>query len=165
MEEKWKDIQGYEGYYKISNKGRIYSYFTHKYLTPAQNNIGYMFVSLGKVINNEYKTKGFKLHRLVATAFIPNPQNKRCVDHIDGDKTNNSVDNLRWCTHKENCNNPNTKHQKGIPKPELGKPVMCIETGIVYDSAAEAYRQTKIKSWSILNACKTEAGGYHWKFV
>lgn len=117
MEEKeiWKDIKGYEGFYKISSYGRIMNTgiyrdgrrYNPKVLIPNTDIHGYKYVSLYK----EGKVKSVKVHRLVAEAFIPNPENKPCIDHIDTDRTNNRVNNLRWVTYKENANNPLTiKH-------------------------------------------------------
>lgn len=70
---------------------------------PGLNSWGYLQVGLGRIRNT------VPVHRLIAEAFIPNPENKPCVDHINGNKLDNRVENLRWVSHKENCNNPNTK--------------------------------------------------------
>lgn len=114
MEEVWKDIKGYEGKYKISNLGRILMSGIHsngrKYgekikKTRVDKN-GYEYANL---TDWEGNVKTRKIHQLVACAFIPNTENKPCIDHIDCNRTNNNVSNLRWVTHKENANNPLTK--------------------------------------------------------
>ena len=112
MEEIWKDIKGYENKYQVSNLGRIRSYpnkrhSNFKILKQAKNN-GYYTVCLSK----ENKTKNFTVHRLVAIAFIPNPNNLPQVGHkdeknlINSEECNNCVENLEWCTGKENDNMP-----------------------------------------------------------
>ena len=111
MEEIWKDIPGYEGYYQASNLGNIKSlpkfkkiFENKKYKTKTKilcvekNSRGYNRVWLIK--NGERKR--FFVHRLIAETFIPNPENKPCVNHIDCNIENNKADNLEWCTQKEN---------------------------------------------------------------
>lgn len=113
MEEIWKDIVGYEGFYKVSSKGRVKSVERYrigkrnskvpckaKIMSLQKSNGGYYQVLLCK---NKHK-KLVTVHRLVAFAFIPNDKNKPCVDHINGIRTDNRVENLRWCTIKENLN-------------------------------------------------------------
>ena len=111
INEIWKPIKGYEGLYEVSNYGRIRSFDTYrkgrngsirfckgrilKFHTHQQ---GYLYVGLWK--NNKHKT--YKVHRLVAQAFLPNPHNYPCVNHKDENKTNNNVDNLEWCTYEYN---------------------------------------------------------------
>lgn len=107
MEEFWKDIEGYEGLYQVSNFGRVkslerlvksnnnnYRIVKEKILKQNQDKDGYRIISLNK--NN--KGKSYRLHRLVAEAFIPNPNNYLVVNHKDENKENNYVDNLEWCT-------------------------------------------------------------------
>lgn len=98
-DEIWRDISGYEGLYQVSNKGRVRSIRDGKILIlkPCKRH-RYLTVGLRK--NGVHKN--FMVHRLVAQAFIPNPENKPMVDHIDANKTNNCVENLRWATDKEN---------------------------------------------------------------
>ena len=100
MEEIWKDIKGYEGHYKVSNLGNVksFKYGKETLLKRRLTDRGYDTAML----YDKGKQKCFKIHRLVAQAFIPNLENKSEVNHIDGNKLNNSVDNLEWCTHKEN---------------------------------------------------------------
>lgn len=102
-QEIWKDIPGWEGLYQVSNLARVRSIFRYKkIIKPYIDKWGYFEVNLYR----NKKTTHKKLHRLVAEAFIDNPNNKPCVDHIDTNKLNNLPYNLRWCTYKENANNP-----------------------------------------------------------
>lgn len=108
--EEWKTIKNYEGLYEVSNLGRIKSLNyrrtgIEKILKGRLNNVGYLKVTLC----NNGKSKEYFIHRLVAEAFISNPNNLPCVDHIDTIKTNNNIKNLRWVTYKENNDNPLTK--------------------------------------------------------
>ena len=103
MQEIWKDISGYEGLYQVSNCGRVKSLnYNHtktgKVLCEKHHKSNYVTVVLCK--NGVNKNKS--IHTLVATAFIENPNNYPCVNHIDGNKRNNNVSNLEWCTHKQN---------------------------------------------------------------
>jgi len=96
--EIWKDIEGFEGYYKINSGGIVYSYISNKYLKPTMNRCGYYYVSL---YLNTY-VKKYTIHRIVAKTFISNPYNKPEVNHINGVKTDNRVENLEWCTSLQN---------------------------------------------------------------
>lgn len=106
--EVWKDVVGFEGLYKVSNLGNVKrvgffrgvnkAYLNGYILKPTDNGKGYLRVKLTK----DNKSKRFMLHRIIAEAFIENPLKKRCVNHIDHNKKNNSIENLEWCTHSEN---------------------------------------------------------------
>ena len=113
MHEEWKPINGFEGLYEISSYGRVKSFKVYpsgKILKPSPDLNGYLRLSLVK----EGKNKYVNVHRLVAEAFLPRISGKTCVNHIDGNKTNNLVSNLRWVTNKENTNNPITINLKGV---------------------------------------------------
>ena len=121
--EIFKDIEGYEGLYQVSNLGNIKSLHCNKEKimkpTIRSNNYQYYFVGLLK----DGKRKYFAVHRLVAIMFIPNPNNYEQVDHLDGNKLNNNVKNLEWVTPKENTNRAwnkglakNTEHQRKIAR-------------------------------------------------
>ena len=114
MIEEWKDIKGYEGLYQVSNLGTVKSK-TGRIRKTTFTNSGYELV----VLYNNCKSKGFTIHRLVAESFIPNPENKPQVNHIDEDKTNNMVSNLEWVTAKENVNH-------GTRTLKSSKNVTCI---------------------------------------
>lgn len=102
MKEIWKEVP-FDARYKISNKGNVKSlvYGYERLLKPVLGHTGYYFVRI--------KSKAYMVHRLVALAFIPTKDTLLHIDHKDGNKLNNNVDNLRWCTQKENNNNPITK--------------------------------------------------------
>ena len=174
MEEIWKDIEGYEGLYQVSNMGNVRSLNYHnegkaQILRPQFDCAGYRQVSLYK----DRKKKSHKIHRLVAQAFIPNPDELPCINHIDEDKINNRVDNLEWCDHAYN-NNYGT-HNERIANAQRNnrhqsKQVRCVETGEVYPSQSEASRRTGIFQCHISDVCckkpkRKTAGGFHWEYV
>lgn len=113
--EEWKDVKGFEGLYQVSNEGRVKSlggnrYKVIRFLKGYIQITGYRVFTLWK--NGKYKL--LTGHRLVAKTFIPNPENKPCVDHINTIRTDNRVENLRWCTVKENNSNINTRKNMSL---------------------------------------------------
>lgn len=100
MDEIMKPITGYEGLYSITNQGRVWSHSSNRFLSPYRRGRGYLGVKLYK----KGKSKQFKVHRLVAEAFLENPDGLPQVNHKDENKHNNCVDNLEWCDAKYNMN-------------------------------------------------------------
>lgn len=116
-QEIWKDIKGYEGCYQISSKGSVKSLkrisssgrsIPECIRTPQVLKCGYLFVRLYK----GNVGKNLRIHRLIAEAFIPNPDNKPCIDHINTIKTDNRIENLRWATIQENVSNPISRRKQ-----------------------------------------------------
>lgn len=174
--EEWRDVPGYEGCYQVSSFGRVKSVRNKKnsragmVLVPLNNSKGYWSINLWKDGHCKMST----IHKLVAQAFIPNPENKPCVDHKDGNRKNNNVANLRWCTYKENSNFPLAKkhysermsiHRKGIEH-HCSTPIICVELNTLFWGGGDAARKLGIGQGHILNAAKGKAksaGGYHWR--
>lgn len=169
--EIWKEIDGFPDY-EVSNLGRVCS-FKKKYpkiLKPGKNRYGYLYV----ILYNGGKMIGKTIHRLVAEAFVPNPDNKPQVNHIDEDKLNNVVDNLEWVTCKEN-NNHGTRNRRLaetlLNRGDLSKPIVQYTSDGVfmaeYSSLAEVERVTGIDHSSISKVCRGKlktAGGYIWLY-
>lgn len=154
--EEWRDIAGYEGLYQVSNLGRVKSLNygrtgKEKCLKPKYNGFGYLQARLCKNGETNYQY----IHRLVLEAFVPNPETKPEVDHINRDRTDNRLENLRWVTSRENKDNG------------VSKSILCIETGKIYPSTMEAERQTGVNRANVISCCRGRyktAGGYHWKY-
>lgn len=171
MNETWKDIEGYEGYYQVSNLGRVKSFRKsskmHKQdeyiLTPTVANNSYAQVTLYR---NSTRKK-FLVHRLVAIAFIPNPNNLPYINHKDENPLNNSCDNLEWCTAFYN-NNYGTARIRMVDS--KSKP---IEQLTLDNKLIAIYRSAKIASELLginhkyLNQCcneKIATNGYLWRY-
>lgn len=160
--EVWKDIDGYEGY-QVSNLGRVRSFKNGKVriLKPSSDKCGYLIVNLCK----NSSSKSCRVHRLVAQAFIPNPNNLPQVNHKDENPSNNIVSNLEWCDAKYNIN-------YGTRNEKTSKVVIQIDknTNVViniFPSTREAERQTGYGHGYICDCCKGKyktAYGYKWKY-
>ena len=149
MCEEWTDIKDYEYKYEVSSLGRVRNKITHRILTHGLNKNGYHRVNL-------YNDSGMKskfVHRLVAQAFIPNPDNKPQVNHIDEDKTNTIVSNLEWMTAKEN-NNYGTRTERVSKIQSVPILVIDIATGETneYYGMNECARQLNIDVGNISKA-------------
>lgn len=167
--EIWKDIEGYEGLYQVSNEGRVKSLRNNKILKPS-NLEKYPIV----IFSVDGKRFGKKVHRLVAEAFIPNPQNLPQVNHKDENKTNNNVQNLEWCDQNYN-NHFGTKYERQAAaqtnRADCSKPLYQYDlNGVLintYPSVHEAARQLGIKKQGILSVCSGKRKtykGYRWSY-
>lgn len=165
MKEKeiWKVVE-WAPMYSISNLGKLKSFHKDKVngkirkVSPRKD--GYYRLTLTLEDGTKKITS---LHQLVAQAFVPNPENKPHVNHIDEDKSNNRWDNLEWVTVKENNNHGTHNERMARTK---GKKVKCVETGEVYYSTGDAYRQTGILHiGEVCNGYRRIAGGFHWRYI
>ena len=164
--ERFVDIEGYEGLYQISPEGEVYSYYKNRLLNPVTNSSGYKVVLLYK----DKKPTLFYVHRLVAQAFIPNPNNLPQINHLDEDKTNNNVSNLAWCTCKENCN-WGSFHQVHSDK-AYKRPVAAIDdngnivaTFPSIDAASRAMGLARGTVNRAINKLGTKSAGYEWRYI
>ena len=130
-EEIWKNIDKHENY-EVSNYGKVRNVLSKKERKQHNNGKGYLKVNLNG--------KSLYVHRIVAIAFLSNPELKRTVNHIDCDKSNNNLKNLEWATHKENISHAwdNGLHKKTMEFAKRGKIVIDLSTGIFYDTIEEA---------------------------
>ena len=179
--ERWKDIDGTNGRYQVSDEGRvrrvlkdrraIEKYGPYKYMKPVRHkghDTAYFDIQLG--------SKGRELvHRLVAKAFIPNPNNYPQVNHLNGDGRDNRASNLEWCTNRQNA--LHAKRNGRTDPFHKGKKVRCVELGLEFDSSFEAadyINQAKFKNSHRIKslACNIRAAvykkrptayGYHWE--
>lgn len=171
--EIWCPIEGYEGLYEVSNLGNVRSLNYRqtgqtKILKTVKERYGYLLVNLSK----NGKTKSFKVHRLVAEAFLPNWFDCPQINHIDEDKANNHIDNLEWCDAKYNSNH-GTRNERIFRKTtngKLSKPVLQYtksgEFVKEYPSAHEAERNGYNNS-NVISCCRGKYKtykGYIWKY-
>ena len=148
--ENWKAVNGYEGLYEVSDKGRVKGLKRNRILKNIVDSLGYVRVSLCK----ENKPKPQKIHRLVAEHFLK-PSEYKVVNHIDGNKENNSVENLEWCNASQN-----RKHacDTGLAAKEEGRLIMCNETKEVYKGVMSAARHIGI-SHTMISSIVNGGGG------
>ena len=168
MEEIWKDIEGTDGRYQVSNFGRVRSFARNPKGIILKTQIYRSYESVG-ICKTRGKSQTTPVHRLVAQAFVPNPNNYPEVNHKDENKSNNRADNLEWCTRQYNMSYKTARLRQGISS---GKTVeqTAINNDVViaiYPSAKLAGEINSIDESSILKCChgkRTYAGGYGWRF-
>lgn len=164
MHEEWRDIEGYEGLYQVSNLGNVKSlnYGRSKIRKPVHTKNGYIDMMLCK----NGKCKHHLVHRLVAIAFIPNPDNLPFINHKDENKHNNRANNLEWCTREYNSNY-GTRNNKAVK---------CIELDMYFNSVKEAGEwlaeqlvRNPLTCRSHISKCLrgkiNTTGGYHWTYI
>ena len=181
--ELWKSIEGFESLYEVSNLGRVRN-ADGKILSQTIRGRGY----LGVCLHNGGKQYQKSTHRLVAKAFIDNPNDLPCVNHIDEDKSNNRVDNLEWCSYRYN-NSYGTRLSRIIKKNTGrklsketrikmgnahrgknygGNKVECIETGEIFPSGKAASLALGLWRGAVGEVCRGEietVGGFHWRYL
>ena len=185
MEEIWKAIEGYEGKYEVSNLGRVRSLdmkfdriwngITQHYhvkgrtLKQKTDHKGYAFIGLSN--GARHNISYFRVHQLVAKAFIPNPDNLQLINHKDENKQNNIVSNLEWCDYAYNNAYGNHGYKiaqaRGYPVRQMTKDGQTVAE---YYSAREASRRTGISVDCIYHCCQKRkqcktAGGYRWRYI
>lgn len=168
MTEVWKDIKNYEGLYQISNLGRVKSFPRKGTQTKEERILKYKYDKKGYccVSLHNKKPKPFKVHRLVAMAFIENKEGKVQVNHIDGDKKNNRVDNLEWCTNGENQKHA---YKIGLQKSTRKKKIKQYDLNNnfikMWESITQASKELNIKRENISACCRGKQKttcGYIW---
>jgi hypothetical protein len=171
--EIWKDVVGYEGLYKVSNFGNVVSVKINSTMKTAPTKKGYHCICLSK---NDIRYNTF-VHRLVAIAFIPNPENKKQVNHKDFSKCNNNLENLEWSTQSENQkhsykNSNRESAMKGktgkdnhasIKVNMLSKENEIIKTFYSYNEAERETGTLSSKICLVVNGKRKTAGGYIWQ--
>lgn len=196
MKEAWKSIRNYEGYYEVSTRGRVRSldrtisgkFYKGGLKSLYKDKNGYFYVVLTK---DMISTK-FAVHRLVADAFIPNPDNKREIDHKNTNRSDSRVENLRWVTHKENMNNAITRRRIYIESHKKESTEKAQQTRIlnnrktarkkvyqfskagellhIYQSVSEASKATLVRAQDIASVCRggrgrRSRGGFLWSYT
>lgn len=161
---EWFDIPGYEGLYQIRADGTVRNAKTNNYLSGNVNSHGYMVMSLTR----DGKKKDCKLHRLLALTFLPNPNNFGCINHKDGDKLNNSLGNLEWCT-----KGYNNRHAREVLGVEMTAKPVCQSTlsgdfVALWVNISAAAKSVGVTSPCITDCCEGRAetaGGFVWNYA
>lgn len=150
-----KDVVGYEGLYAVTSCGRVWSYKNKMFLKPQDNRKGYMYVNLIK----DKKRHKVYVHRIVAEAYIPNPENLETIDHIDNNKQNNCINNLRWMNLLDNIDRSIHARIK----------IRCVETGEEYESLRDCRRKTGFSHGNLSHHLRgishENVNGYHFTKV
>lgn len=152
--EQWKPVVGYEEKYAVSNLGNVMNIQTYKLVRPRKTKRGYMHINLC--------SKTHQLHRVVAMSWLPNPDNKPHVDHIDGDTTNNRVSNLEWVTPSEN-----SMRRERRSWSTSARKVKC-SNGKTYESVNQAAIDTGVSNsgvWYCLNGKFEHVKGFTFKYA
>lgn len=173
--EEWRDIPGYEGRYQVSDMGRVKSLarvvdrgrwgevdVPERVIKPVRINTGYLSVHL--YLTGKYKT--LLLHRLVADTFLPNPDGLPEVNHLNGVRTDNRVENLEWCTREENLRHCYYTLNVDSDKPK--RPVICLDTGTRYRSVSEAARKNGVLPSGVTQTCRgqlRQTGGLRFAYA
>lgn len=164
MTEIWKAVVGFEGLYEVSNMGRVHGLIKGVILKPMVIHGGYYAVNLYP--GNKRKKKTTQVHRIVAMAFVPNPNNLPQVNHKDENKQNNRADNLEWCSAKYNSNY-GTRTKKIVEQKEKPLYKYDINGNLVstYKSVADAVRKGETRSciYRVLRGEKKADKGHIWK--
>lgn len=159
--EEWRDVKGYEGFYRVSNKGQILSIRNGIVLKQNLKRNGYLQIEFS--VNGVKTTKS--VHRVVAESFLDNPGNLPCVNHKDECKTNNDVSNLEFCTQQYNLNYGNCPLHKYTPIIQMDKEGNVVK---VWNSIKDACRNTTM-NYQCISACcrgiKKQCYGYKWKYL
>lgn len=165
----WKKVDGFSSY-SVSDTGLVRNDNTGNLISICNSDTGYSVAHLCK--NKKFYT--VRVHRLVAQAFIPNSQNEKCVNHKNGIKTDNRVENLEWCSHSYNnihsytvLGRSSKNAIESMTKAKL-KSVVCIETGKVYESITQAAKETGALRGNIsrcLSGKRRTAGGFSWGYA
>lgn len=169
MQEIWKDVDGYFGFYQISNFGRLKSLYKKEeiIIKPHIYKNGYCRVRLWD--REKRKFKDTYIHRLVANAFLENPKNLPEINHKDENKQNNNINNLEWCDRKYNCNYGNIKEKLANNKEKkVAQYTMSGEYIATYKSIKQVHRLYGYDCSAIARCCKgkqTKGYGYIWKFA
>ena len=164
MKEAWKDVNGFEGLYQVSNTGKVRNAKGHV-LNPSDNGKGYLRFSLsrGRCCNSTQY-----LHRLIAGAFIPNPDNLPEINHKDENKRNNNIDNLEWCTVTYNRMYGTRNIRSALGKRRKIKGIRLSDgSTLCFDGVVEAAKQGFNKSAvsNCLQGISKSSGGYRWVYV
>lgn len=178
MQLEWRDVVGYEGLYEVSNDGRVRTvgHVTNNHEIPPKElgvrtykNQRYARVRLYK----NGVPKDYMVHRLVAQAFVPNPDNKPQVNHLDGDRSNNSAENLEWCTASENQRHAYETGLKNIEDTAVFTRKRVLQIGQdgeivrVWRSMSDAARSLGLQVSNISHCCRGKikmTGGYQWEY-